>query len=67
MGLSPGSDTAGPVHLDSDQDPLTIEASDLPRYRRVCCVVFRAKDIVVWTPQEVEEGRTVPNAFISTI
>jgi hypothetical protein len=33
----------------------------------VLCGVFPAKDIVVWTPQEVEEWKAVPNAFISTV
>jgi hypothetical protein len=28
--------------------------------------LFPAKDIVVWTPGEVEEWRSVPNAFITT-
>jgi hypothetical protein len=48
-------------------DLLIIEESDLRRYRQVLCVMFPAKDIVVWTPREVEEWKAVPNAFISTI
>ncbi len=67
MGLPSGSQTADASHPDSGQDLLTIEESDLPRYRRVGCVVFPAKDIVVWTPQEVEEWRPEPNAFIATV
>lgn len=68
-----GSHVKGTVRPDSDLDLLIIEESDLPRYRRsgryrrVLCGVFPAKDIVVWTPQEVEEWKTVPNAFISTV
>jgi hypothetical protein len=37
------------------------------RYRRALCGLFPAKDIVVWTPAEMEEWRAVPHAFISTI
>ena len=68
-----GSHAKGTARPDSDLDLLIIEESDLPRYRRsgryrrVLCGVFPAKDIVVWTPQEVEEWKTVPNAFISTV
>jgi len=47
--------------------------SHLPRYRRAA--VYRraltglgmAKDIIVWTPEEVAEWRNVPNAFITTV
>jgi predicted nucleotidyltransferase len=68
-----GSHAKGTARLDSDLDLLIIEESYLPRYqrsgryRRALCGVFPAKDIVVWTPQEVEEWKTVPNAFISTV
>ena len=68
-----GSHAKGTARPDSDLDLLIIEESDLPRYRRsgryrrVLCGVFPAKDIVVWTPQEVEGWRAVPNAFISTV
>lgn len=67
-----GSHAKGTARPDSDLDLLIIEESDLPpyrrsgRYRRVLCGVFPAKDIVVWTPQEVDEWKAVPNAFIST-
>ena len=68
-----GSHAKGTAREESDLDLLIIEESDLPRYRRsgryrrVLCGVFLAKDIVVWTPQEIEEWKAVPNAFISTI
>lgn len=68
-----GSHAKGTARPDSDLDLLIIEESDLPRYRRsaryrrALCGMFPAKDIVVWTPQEVEEWKTVPNAFISTV
>ncbi|MBL8054791.1 MAG: nucleotidyltransferase domain-containing protein [Nitrospira sp.] len=67
-----GSHAKGTAHPNSDLDLLIIEESELPRYRRsgryrrALCGVFPAKDVVVWTPQEVEEWRTVSNAFIST-
>ena len=54
-------------------DLLIIEESDLRRYRRsgryrrVLCGLFPAKDIIVWTPREVEEWKAVLNAFISTV
>lgn len=68
-----GSRAKGTARPDSDLDLLIIEDSDLPRYarsaryRRVLCGLFPAKDIVVWTPQEVREWQAVPNAFISTV
>ena len=68
-----GSWARGNARPDSDLDLLIIEDSALPRYRRsaryrrALCGVFPAKDVVVWTPSEVEEWKTVPNAFISTV
>jgi uncharacterized protein len=68
-----GSRATGRARPDSDLDVLIVEESHLPRfkrsarYRRVLCGVFPAKDIVVWTPAEIEEWRTVPHAFITSI
>ena len=68
-----GSHAAGRARPDSDLDVLIVEDSDLPRYkrsaryRRALCGLFPAKDIVVWTPAEIEEWRAVPLAFITTI
>jgi predicted nucleotidyltransferase len=68
-----GSRARGDARPDSDLDLLIIEDSELPRYRRsarcrrALCGVFPAKDVVVWTPQEVEDWQAVPNSFISTI
>jgi predicted nucleotidyltransferase len=68
-----GSHAKGTACSDSDLDLLIIEESDLPRYqlsgryRRALCGVFPAKDIVVWTPHEVEEWKTLPNAFVSDV
>jgi len=67
-----GSRARGDARRDSDYDLLVIESSDLPRYRRATqyrralAGLGLAKDIVVWTPQEVAEWRNVPNAFITT-
>lgn len=68
-----GSWARGTARPDSDLDLLIIEESDLPRwrrsarYRRALCGVFPAKDLLVWTPQEIDAWRLVPNAFISTV
>ena len=67
-----GSRARGDARPDSDLDLLIIESSDLPRYRRpprylkALVGIFPAKDVVVWTPAEIEAWREVPNAFIST-
>ena len=67
-----GSRARGDARPDSDIDLLVIEESDLPRYRRSAVYrralvgLFPSKDIVVWTPVEVQEWATVPNAFITT-
>lgn len=66
-----GSRARGNARPDSDLDLLIIEESNIPRYRRsvryrrALCGIFPAKDIVVWTPQEVEDWKAVPNAFIT--
>lgn len=68
-----GSRARGTARTASDLDILIIEESDLPRYRRsaryrrALCGVFPAKDIVVWTPAEVDEWQSVPNAFITAL
>jgi len=68
-----GSHAIGRARPDSDLDVLIVEESNLPRhkrsarYRRALCGLFPAKDIVVWTPAEIEEWRAVPHAFITTV
>ncbi len=68
-----GSHARGNARPDSDLDLLIIEESDLPRHRRparyrlALLGMFPAKDIVVWTPAEVERWRDVGNAFITSI
>ena len=68
-----GSHARGNANAISDLDILIIEDSNLPRYRRASRYLralvglYPAKDIVVWTPSEVAEWATVPQAFITTI
>jgi len=67
-----GSRARGDARRNSDLDLLIIEDSELPRYRRpprylrALVGVFPAKDVVVWTPAEVNAWREVPNAFITS-
>jgi predicted nucleotidyltransferase len=61
-----GSQARGDARPDSDLDLLIIEDSDLPRYLRALVGLFPAKDVVVWTPEEVQEWAAVPHAFITT-
>jgi predicted nucleotidyltransferase len=67
-----GSRARGEARADSDLDRLIIEASDLPRYKRsrrylrALVGLFPTKDVVVWTPEEVEAWADVPQAFITT-
>jgi predicted nucleotidyltransferase len=67
-----GSRARGEAGPHSGLDLLIIEDSDLPRYQRAprylraLIGVFPAKDLVVWTPEEVAEWRSVQNAFITT-
>ena len=66
-----GSRARGDARPDSDLAFLIIEDSSLPRhqratrYRRALVGLFPAKDIVVWTPEEIREWSEVPNAFIN--
>ncbi len=67
-----GSRARGDARPDSDYDLLLVEPSVLPRhkraarYRRALTGLSGAKDILVWTPEEVAQWRDVPNAFITT-
>ncbi|MCZ6680239.1 MAG: nucleotidyltransferase domain-containing protein, partial [Candidatus Poribacteria bacterium] len=67
-----GSQARGEAGLNSDLDLLIIEPSNLPRYKRAprylraLVGIFPAKDVVVWTPEEIEEWSAVPDAFITT-
>ena len=67
-----GSQGRGEARPESDLDILVVEESTVPRYKRAARYlralvgVFPAKDVVVWTPQEIEAWSKVPNAFITT-
>lgn len=67
-----GSHARGDARPDSDLDLLIIEESELPCYRRspryyhALAGVFPSKDIMVYTPAEVAEWSSVPNAFVTT-
>ncbi len=66
-----GSQARGEAGPGSDLDVLIVENSSLPRYKRASRYlralvgVFPAKDVVVWTPQEIEAWSEVPNAFVT--
>ncbi|PYV10968.1 MAG: hypothetical protein DMG23_05735, partial [Acidobacteria bacterium] len=61
-----GSRARGEAKPGSDLDLLIVEESTLPRYKRAARYlralvgVFPAKDVVVWTPQEIEAWSQVP-------
>lgn len=68
-----GSFAYGQPHKDSDLDILVVMESDLPRYKRSVSI-YRAlagllipKDVLVYTPQEIEAWSAVPQAFITTV
>src|SRR2546422_8933111 len=66
-----GSRARGDARSDSDLDLLVIEDSDLPRYKRsapylrALTGLFPGKDVMVWTPADVEEWTAVPYDFIT--
>lgn len=67
-----GSYAYGRPHQASDLDLLVIMPSDKPRWQRSIPVynalrgLLVPKDVVVYTPEEVEEWSEVPQAFITT-
>lgn len=67
-----GSYAYGKPSENSDLDILIIKKSKLPRYKRSVPIykalagILIPKDVVVYTPQEVEEWSDVPQAFITT-
>lgn len=69
-----GSWAYGEPKRGSDVDILVmVEKSDLPRHKRAVKVyealtgILIPKDIVVYTPEEIEDWSEVPQAFITTI
>ena len=67
-----GSRAQGTARPDSDIDLLVIARSKQPRYRRaaplygVLSDILVPMDILVYSPHEVEEWGSVPQAFVST-
>jgi len=67
-----GSWARGDARDSSDIDLLIVEESDRPRHERARPYyvalkdVLPPQDIVVWTPEEIEEWKSVPAAFVTT-
>jgi predicted nucleotidyltransferase len=68
-----GSYAYGTPTRDSDVDLLVIMPSDEPMHKRIFRIRkllrdFRVpKDVIVYTPQEVNDWKDVSNAFITSI
>ena len=68
-----GSYAYGKPHEGSDLDILVIMESNLPRYKRsipiyrVLADLLIPMDILVYTPEEVEAWKDVPQAFVTSI
>jgi len=67
-----GSRARGDARPDSDFDLLVIKHSQEPRYRRSVALYVALADLpaevelMVYTPEEVEEWSQVPQAFVTT-
>ncbi|MBN1846911.1 MAG: nucleotidyltransferase domain-containing protein [Sedimentisphaerales bacterium] len=67
-----GSRARGTAHAGSDFDILIIQDSDQPRYRRAVALYRILADLpvevelVVYTPEEVNQWSRVPEAFVTT-
>ena len=68
-----GSHAYGMSYKGSDLDLLVVMESSLPRYKRAV-PIYKAlagllipKDVLVYTPQEIEAWSEVPQAFITTV
>ena len=67
-----GSRARGDAGPRSDFDVLVIKPSDEPRYRRSIPLYVALADlpveveVIVYTPEEVEEWSLVPQAFVTT-
>jgi len=67
-----GSQARGDARPDSDYDVLVIKHSEEPRYRRSVPLYVALADlpveveVLVYTPEEVEEWSEVPQAFVTT-
>jgi predicted nucleotidyltransferase len=67
-----GSHARGDASDDSDIDLLVIQETDLPRPKRsvplysILRLYPYSKDIVVYTPEEVDAYRDLPQSFVMT-
>jgi predicted nucleotidyltransferase len=67
-----GSRARGDAHPASDLDILVVKDSTEPRYRRSVPILLALSqihvpmDILVYTPQEIEDWQAVPQAFVTT-
>ena len=67
-----GSRARGDAQPDSDLDLLVIADSTQPRYRRSALLygalsdILAPMDILVYSPEEVEEWKNVRQAFVTT-
>jgi uncharacterized protein len=67
-----GSRARNSARPDSDYDILVIKESEEPRYRRsvplyvALAGLLANVDLMVYTPAEVDEWKSVPQAFITT-
>ena len=68
-----GSYARGQAREHSDVDLLVVAQSDLPRHKRAVALYRQfhpypfGMSIVVYTPQEVEEGKKSPLTFVSSV
>ena len=68
-----GSYARGEANKQSDVDFLIIAESELPRFKRSRDLykLLRpypfARDLVVYTPREIERGMQSPASFVSTV
>ena len=67
-----GSRAQATARADSDIDLLVIAQSERPRHQRAGAIygvlsdILAPMDILVYTPQEVDEWSGVPQAFVTT-
>lgn len=68
-----GSYAYGDPHEDSDMDILIVMPSDKPRWQRAIPAyealrgLLIPKDLIVYTPEEVEEWSEAQEAFVTTV
>lgn len=68
-----GSYAYGTPHKDSDIDILVIMETDRPRHKRPVAInralagLLIPKDILVYTPAEVDDWKDVPQAFVTQV